>query len=193
MFSPLFFVYMLITLVGLILFSYLYKQYKKAMLEYYRMGIFELRDELFDYAASGKLSFDDESYQLVRTLLNGYLRYAENLDIYCFLGYQKAIANKKIATVNLFMQKYKKTSKTLNKEQKEKLEKCLRQSALIAVTYMVKKSIFYCIFLTIKAVFCNGISKGINKTAWMCFRREKGETINQNLVTSIYEVGANAS
>ncbi|KDN13116.1 hypothetical protein SALWKB12_0923 [Snodgrassella communis] len=193
MFSPLFFVYMLITLVGLVVFSLIYKQYKKVMLEYYRMGIFKLRDELFDYAATGNISFDNESYQLVRTLLNGYLRYAENLDIYRFQKFQKAIADKKISTVNLFMQKYNQTSKTLSEEQKEKLDNCLKQSAFIAVTYMIRKSIVYCIGLLIKLLLCNGISKGISRSSWTCFRREKGETINQDLVTDIYKAGAHAS
>lgn len=193
MFSPLFIVYILITLVGLVVLSFIYKQYKNIMLEYYCMNIFELRDELFDYAASGNISFNDESYQLVRTLLNGYLKYAENLDIYRFQRFQKAVVNKKLIIDNYFIQQYNLKSKALNVEQKEKLDKCLKQSAITAATYMIRKSIIYCSCITIKTLFFNWISYKDSKLSWKYFRCEKVETINRDLVTDIYEVGANAS
>ncbi|WP_367454082.1 hypothetical protein ABX042_10425 [Snodgrassella alvi] len=195
MFSPLFIVYMLITLIGLVILSFIYKQYKKAMLEFYRMDIFELRDELFDYAAEGNISFDNESYQLMRTLLNGYLRYAENLDISRFQKYQKAVKEKKLSSDNFFKQQYSQKSKALTNEQKEKLDKCLQQSALIAATYMVRKSIIYCIYLLFKSLFCKLISKNNSnsKVSWKNSKREKVKAINEELVTDIYEVGANAS
>lgn len=197
MFSPLFIVNMLITLVGLVVLSFIYNQYKKTMLEFYRMDIFELRDELFDYAAEGNIAFDDESYQLVRTLLNGYLRYAEHLDIYYFQKYQKAVKEKKLSSDNYFKQQYSQKSKALTNEQKEKLDKCLQQSALIAATYMVRKSIIYCIYLLFKSLFCRLISKNNSnsnsKVSWKNSKREKVKTINEELVTDIYEVGANAS
>ena len=165
------------------------------MLEFYRMDIFELRDELFDYAAEGNISFDNESYQLMRTLLNGYLRYAENLDISRFQKYQKAVKEKKLSSDNFFKQQYSQKSKALTNEQKEKLDKCLQQSALIAATYMVRKSIIYCIYLLFKSLFCKLISKNNSnsKVSWKNSKREKVKAINEELVTDIYEVGANAS
>lgn len=195
MFSPLFIVYMLITLVGLVILSFIYKQYKKAMLEFYRMDIFELRDELFDYAAEGNISFDNESYQLMRTLLNGYLRYAENLDISRFQKYQKAVKEKQLSSDNFFKQQYSQKSRALTNEQKEKLDKYLLRSAFIAATYMVRKSIIYCIYLSIKSLFCKLIFKSDynSKVSWKNSKREKVKTINEELVTDIYEVGANAS
>ncbi|ORF04471.1 hypothetical protein BGI05_03170 [Snodgrassella alvi] len=195
MFSPLFIVYILITLVGLVILSFIYKQYKKAMLEFYRMDIFELRDELFDYAAEGNISFDNESYQLMRTLLNGYLRYAENLDISRFQKFQKAVEKENLIIDNSFMQQYRQKSKALSVKQKEKLDKYLQRSALIAATYMIRKSIIYCIYLLFKSLFCKLISKNNSnsKVSWKNSKREKVKTINEELVTDIYEVGANAS
>lgn len=199
MFSPIFIVYMLITLVGLVVLSFIYNQYKKTMLEFYRMDIFELRDELFDYAAEGNISFDNESYQLVRTLLNGYLRYAENLDIYYFQKYQKAVKEQNLISDDFFIQQYSQKYRSLTNEQKEKLDKCLQQSALIAATYMIRKSIIYYVYLSFKSLFCKFISKNNSdsKVPWRYFRREKVKTINKSInkdwVTNIYEVGANAS
>lgn len=165
------------------------------MLEFYRMDIFELRDELFDYAAEGNISFDNESYQLMRTLLNGYLRYAENLDISRFQKFQKAVEKENLIIDNSFMQQYRQKSKALSVKQKEKLDKYLQRSALIAATYMIRKSIIYCIYLLFKSLFCKLISKNNSnsKVSWKNSKREKVKTINEELVTDIYEVGANAS
>lgn len=200
MFSPLFIVYMLITLIGLVILSFIYKQYKKAMLEFYRMDIFELRDELFDYAAEGNISFDNESYQLMRTLLNGYLRYAENLDISRFQKFQKAVEKENLIIDNSFMQQYSQKSRDLTNEQREKLDKYLIRSAFIAAIYMSKKSIIYYNYLSFKSLFCKLIFKSDNnnsKVSWKYSNREKVrekvKTINEELVTDIYEVGVNAS
>ena len=48
----------------------------------FRQQMFGLRDELFDYAADGKIAFDDPAYMLLRQLMNGFIRYAHNLTPY---------------------------------------------------------------------------------------------------------------
>ncbi len=45
----------------------------------FRQQMFALRDELFDFAADGKIKFDDPAYVLLRQLMNGFIRYAHNL------------------------------------------------------------------------------------------------------------------
>jgi cbb3-type cytochrome oxidase subunit 3 len=45
----------------------------------FRQQMFALRDELFDFAIDGKVSFDDPAYALLRHLMNGFIRYAHNL------------------------------------------------------------------------------------------------------------------
>ncbi len=48
----------------------------------FRQQMFALRDELFDFAADGKIEFDDPTYSLLRQLMNGFIRYAHNLTLY---------------------------------------------------------------------------------------------------------------
>lgn len=69
----------------------------------------------------------------------------------------------------------------------------MKQSAITAATYMIRKSIIYCSCIAIKTLFFNWISYKDSKLSWKYFRCEKVETINRDLVTDIYEVGANAS
>jgi len=44
-----------------------------------RQRLFALRDELFDYATSGAISYDDPAYWNLRLLMNGMIRFAHRL------------------------------------------------------------------------------------------------------------------
>jgi hypothetical protein len=48
----------------------------------FRQQMFAVRDELFDFAADGKISFEEPAYVLLRQLFNGFIRYAHNLTPY---------------------------------------------------------------------------------------------------------------
>jgi hypothetical protein len=54
-------------------------------LDAFRQSLFALRDELFDYAADGHISFDDPAYGLLRKSMNGFIRYAHNLTFFRLL------------------------------------------------------------------------------------------------------------
>jgi hypothetical protein len=53
-------------------------------LDSFRQSVFVVRDELFDYAAAGNISFDDPAYKLLRKSMNGLIRYAHNLTFFRF-------------------------------------------------------------------------------------------------------------
>jgi hypothetical protein len=44
--------------------------------------MFAVRDDLFAYAASGKIDFSNPAYRLLRQSMNGFLRYGHNLTFY---------------------------------------------------------------------------------------------------------------
>jgi hypothetical protein len=48
-------------------------------IDLFRQQMFAVRDELFDFAADGKISFDEPAYTELRELMNGFIRYAHNL------------------------------------------------------------------------------------------------------------------
>ena len=52
-----------------------------------RQKMFALRDEWFDYAASGGISFDHPVYGRLRRMMNAYIRFAHRLDLGC-LGFR---------------------------------------------------------------------------------------------------------
>lgn len=51
-------------------------------LDSFRQTMFKVRDELFDYAADGHISFNDPAYKLLRQSMNGYIRYAHQITFF---------------------------------------------------------------------------------------------------------------
>ncbi|MGO9268842.1 MAG: hypothetical protein ACLQOO_01030 [Terriglobia bacterium] len=51
-------------------------------LDSFRQNMFGIRDEMFDYAASGKIGFDHPAYRLLRQLMNSFIRYGHQLTLF---------------------------------------------------------------------------------------------------------------
>ncbi|WP_263351186.1 hypothetical protein [Acidicapsa acidisoli] len=67
----------LVDLAGLaMIFTVWQVFWKPQRIDILRESLFELRDELFDLAASGKVSFEDPAYKQLRLLINGTIRFA---------------------------------------------------------------------------------------------------------------------
>jgi hypothetical protein len=58
------------------------KLWPSLRLDTFRQQMFVVRDELFDYAASGKIGFNDPAYRLLRQSMNGFIRYAHQLTFF---------------------------------------------------------------------------------------------------------------
>jgi hypothetical protein len=70
----------LLTLIVLVFV--IFRLWPEQRIDLFRQEMFALRDELFDFAADGKVSFEDPAYKLLRELMNGFIRYAHNLTPY---------------------------------------------------------------------------------------------------------------
>jgi hypothetical protein len=53
-----------------------------ARLDDFRQKMFAVRDELFDYAASGKIGFNHPAYRLLRQSMNGFIRYGHQVTFF---------------------------------------------------------------------------------------------------------------
>ena len=71
------------SLTALIVFAYHF--WPVMRLDEFRQSMFAVRDELFDFALSGKVSFDDPAYKLLRQSMNGFIRYAHQLTFFRLL------------------------------------------------------------------------------------------------------------
>jgi hypothetical protein len=59
-----------------------FRLWSSLRLDAFRQSMFALRDEMFDYAASGNIAFNDPAYSLLRKSMNGFIRYAHNLTFF---------------------------------------------------------------------------------------------------------------
>lgn len=70
------------SLVSLFLFAvllfWLYRDYR---VDAFRQKLFALRDELFDDAHSGDIPFDSQCYGMLRTTMNGFIRFAHRMNL----------------------------------------------------------------------------------------------------------------
>jgi len=55
------------------------KLWPEQRVDLFRQQMFALRDELFDFAADGKVGFEEPAYRQLRALMNGLIRYAHNI------------------------------------------------------------------------------------------------------------------
>ena len=53
-------------------------RYRAYRVDLFRHKMFKLRDELFDDAADGNIDFNSPAYQLLRTTMNGFIRFGTN-------------------------------------------------------------------------------------------------------------------
>ena len=51
-------------------------------LDSFRQNMFAIRDELFDYAASSRIGFNDPAYRLLRQSMNGFIRYGHRISFF---------------------------------------------------------------------------------------------------------------
>jgi hypothetical protein len=61
-----------------LLVTSLYRDYR---VDLFRDRMFALRERFFDEAADGCLSFDNPAYQLVRTTMNGFIRFGHRVSL----------------------------------------------------------------------------------------------------------------
>ncbi len=66
--------------IGLLLLCFLlFWFWRGYRIDAFRQRLFSLRDELFDYAVNGSVSFDEPAYMMLRNRINGMIRFANRV------------------------------------------------------------------------------------------------------------------
>lgn len=74
----------LLSLLGLwVLFCWAYRQYR---IDLFRQRLFAIRDALFDAAREGRISFEHPAYRILRSMINGYIRFGHRLSFSTVVG-----------------------------------------------------------------------------------------------------------
>jgi hypothetical protein len=73
----------LFALLGLaVIWLWLYRDYR---VDFFRQRMFSLRDELFDEGCRGTISFDHPAYGMLRSTMNGFIRFGHKMGILNFI------------------------------------------------------------------------------------------------------------
>jgi hypothetical protein len=110
-------------------------------LDSFRQNVFIVRDELFDYAADGYISFDHPAYILLRRQMNGLIRYGHHLTVFRGL---MTIAIHKISgapTRTSWYDAWQKSLGTIEDDSvRQQLERFHRRGMVLAISRLISGS-----------------------------------------------------
>jgi len=109
-----------LSLLGLAyLYFWLYRDYRRDLL---RTRLFGLRAELFDGAREGRIDFNDPAYGLLRSTLNGFLRYGHRVGAFRLAMTALFLDPKEMEELYQFRSKWQKAVRSLDPEVRDWLE-----------------------------------------------------------------------
>jgi hypothetical protein len=92
-----------ISLAGLLCLMVLYNDYRVDRL---RQDLFAVRDDLFDEARTGTISFDSDAYVEIRAMCNGLIRFGHTVSLLDFLMFVATTSRETIEEVNGAMDRF---------------------------------------------------------------------------------------
>jgi len=124
--------------LGWVLVFWCVKNYR---LDAFRQRLFALRDQLFDYAANGEVPFDHPAYQMLRTRINGMIRFAHRVS---FLRLFLTVTVQQLSPDTVAVQSYKRWQEAVetlpSPEVRERLRACHDNMLVLMVRHMVTGS-----------------------------------------------------
>lgn len=133
--------YVLLSIAGLLILWALWSfGLRPALIDRFRQRVFEVRDDMFDYAAAGNLPFDHPAYGTIRTLMNGYIRFAHRIDFSLILIFGAYFIFKKDEVRKRqreFQRRIESELSSLPEEQKEKLSAYMEKTQSELVNHIL--------------------------------------------------------
>lgn len=110
------------TLISILILGYLlFWCYRSYSLARFRQDIFDLRDELFDRAYKGLVSFEHPAYSMLRSTMNGFLRFGHMLSFWQIFIFMILVRKEKMNLPHSYEQEWEKATRDLDDELKTQL------------------------------------------------------------------------
>lgn len=121
------------------LFHWAYRDYR---VDLFRQRMFALRDELFDLAREGAINFDHPAYGLLRTVLNGFLRFAHRMRPFtlAWIAWRADQETLRLATES-FVKQWGEATASLDEETGKRLNDILLRAHLRVADQLVLTSL----------------------------------------------------
>ena len=148
---------------GLILLWVLfYLSVRSLLLDSLRQKLFAIRDDLFDFAADGGISFEDQSYRELRNDINNLIRFADKLSFARLLLASWAVREDHPAMVSV--RNWIERVGHLDPLVKKKLLETRNQALREVVLYIVRRSLLLnAIFSILKIVGLFAVANTVRK------------------------------
>ena len=137
-------IYLIMLLVAIAaIWWFFYGPYQKYRVDKARYHLFVIRDELFDQARAGVMSFDDQAYRIARTNINGALRFIEYYTWFYLLmmliKYRREEEFREIVTG--YRTNYADALRKVDADARQVVEKSLKNMVLVVLAYCVHTSL----------------------------------------------------
>jgi|ERR1035437_4642099 hypothetical protein len=132
-------------------------------LDSFRQKMFAVRDEMFDFAAKGAISFDDPAYVLLRKHMNGMIRYGHHLTVFRMLMTALIAFTEGDLHASSWQEDWDKALCQLKSEHaRQQLKAFHDQSMSIAVKHLLSGSplLWVAMGIAVIALFCHGAARG---------------------------------
>ena len=114
------------TLISILILGYLFFWcYRSYSLARFRQDVFDLRDQLFDHAYKGLISFEHPAYGMLRSTLNGFLRFAHTLSFWQIFIFIIIVRKEKMSLPHSYEEEWEKVTRDLDDEIKTQLNQYL--------------------------------------------------------------------
>jgi len=127
----------LASLVSLFGICYLlFWRYRSLRVDKFRQDMFELRDELFDFAVAGSIDFNQRSYGILRSTMNGYIRHAHRMTLWHVIFVSLLVSKKDFELVDTYDEKWAVATKRLPDEVKVKMEEFQERMEILVTKHL---------------------------------------------------------
>lgn len=121
-----------------ILWFQLFWAYNDFRVDQFRQQMFELRDQMFDDARNGLVSFDDEAYGIIRITMNGMVRYAHLISLSHVLLFRLIRPNSR--SLPSFRDRLGESLKTASPQRKSRYDSYVKRMNQIVARHIVLNS-----------------------------------------------------
>lgn len=126
-------------------------RYRAFCVDRFRHRMFTLRDQLFDDAAEGVVGFDHPAYGLLRSTMNGFIRFGHRLGWLGLFLFYISLRNEKEILAKLegssFEKRLHELAASLDRKSQERMHWYLTQMNYLALQHLITSSPF--VFLVI--------------------------------------------
>jgi hypothetical protein len=136
-----------LSLLGLAyVYFWLYRDYRRDLL---RTRLFKIRAELFDAAQSGRIDFNHPAYGLLRSTLNGFLRYGHKVGAFRLVMTALFLDPTEMEELYPFKSQWQEAVRSLDSQTRDWLEELREQVHVALFTHLLATTGFVYLFMVL--------------------------------------------